>query len=73
MSLFLEKAKNKSILYATDFVKNDEVKDLKLDFYDYNYNKTTIKYSFDTNKKAYIIDSDLENISYLVAKNDKNY
>ncbi|MDD5769828.1 MAG: MG2 domain-containing protein [Candidatus Gracilibacteria bacterium] len=71
MSLFVEKATNKSLIYATDLETNKEIEDLKIEFYDYKGNEVSLKYSFDKNKKVYIVDNDLVNIFYIVAKNDK--
>lgn len=71
VSLFVEKAKNKSLLYATDLEKHIEIEWLNLKFYDYNWKDVTIKYSFDKNKKVYVIDDSLSSISYITAKNDK--
>jgi hypothetical protein len=34
LNLFLEKASNKSLLFATDIGKNSEISDLKLEFFD---------------------------------------
>lgn len=73
MSLFLEKASNTSILYATDIWNQSEISDLKLEFYDYDFQKTTVKYSFDTKKKVYVIDWDLSAISFITAKKENYY
>lgn len=70
-SLFIEKAQNKSLLYATDLEKHTEIEWLNLKFYDYNWKDVTVKYSFDKNKKVYVIDDSLSSISYITAKNDK--
>jgi hypothetical protein len=72
MSLFAEKAENKSILYATDLENHKEITDLSFEFYDFNRKKVNLKYSFDKNKKVYIVDDSLSSISYIVAKN-KDY
>lgn len=71
LSVFLEKASNKSLAYATDLEKNIEVPNLEFEFYDFDYKKTTVKYSYDKTKKVYVIDSDLNAISYILVKNDK--
>lgn len=70
MSLLMEKASNKSLVYATDLVNHKEIEDLKLEFYDYRWNIINIKYTFDTNKKVYVVDDSLSNIAYIIAKND---
>ncbi len=73
MWLFLEKASNKSLLFATDLEKHTEIKGINLEFYDYDFKKATVKYSFDEKKKVYVIDSDLSGISYIIAKKDNYY
>lgn len=73
MSLFVEKAENKSLLFATDLTSHKEIEWLNLEFYDFSYNKTTIKYTFDTIKKVYVIDNSLSSISYIIAKNNDFY
>lgn len=73
LSVFLEKASNKSLAYVTDLEKNIEVPNLEFEFYDFDYKKTTVKYSYDKTKKVYVIDSDLNAISYILVKNDKYF
>ncbi|MBW7954842.1 hypothetical protein H3C61_03440 [Candidatus Gracilibacteria bacterium] len=73
ISAFLEKGSNKSILYATKLGDNSEIPNLNLEFYDFNYNKTTIPYKFDKEKKVYVIDQDLSGISYILLKNNDFY
>jgi hypothetical protein len=36
INMFLEKASNKTLLFATDLEKNLEIPDLKLNFYDFS-------------------------------------
>lgn len=72
-SLALEKAENKWILFATDVKTNEIVSDLDLTFYDFDFNKVTVKYAFNKDKKAYEVDSDLSNISIVKAENSKYY
>ena len=69
-SLFVERAENKSLLYATDLTNNTEIEGLNLEFFTYKWEATTVKYSYDTNKKVYVIDNSLSNISYITAKNE---
>ncbi len=73
MGLVLEKASNTSLLFATDLEKHTEIDKLNLEFYDYDFKKTTIKYTFDAKKKVYVIDSDLSWVSYITAKKDDYY
>lgn len=73
MGLVLEKASNTSLLFATDLEKHTEIDKLNIEFYDYDFKKTTIKYSFDAKKKVYVIDSDLSGVSYITAKKDNYY
>lgn len=68
-SLFVEKAENKSLLFATDLQIHKEIEWLNLEFYDYNGKTVNIPYKFDKNKKVYVIDNSLSGISYIVAKN----
>gem|GEM_PF-3178145 len=59
LNLYIEKAENKSLLFATRLKDNNIVSDLKLEFYDFNGKKTTVKYSFDKTKNVYVLDNSL--------------
>jgi hypothetical protein len=59
INMFLEKASNKTLLFATDLEKNIEIPDLKLNFYDLSGKKVEIKYAYNKAKKVYEIDNDL--------------
>ncbi len=73
VSLLVEKASNKSLLFATDIQNNQIVSDLKLSFYTSDLKEVWVKYNYDKNKKLYILDTDLTSISYIVASNNIYY
>lgn len=72
LSLALEKASNKSLLFATSISDTKVIWDLDLTFYDFNLNKIKVDYTFNKEKLSYEISWDLSNFSYILAKNS-NY
>lgn len=72
LNLFLEKATNTSIIFASDINNGKIISDLSFEWRDFEKNKIDIPATFNTKKQAYEIKTDLSNIAFLSAKN-KNY